>query len=46
MSKTQVKQNKNIAEGFIGSLLAGLSSAVLPEIVNKVLDYFSEPKGS
>jgi hypothetical protein len=41
MSKTQLQYNKSIKGGFIGSLLAGLTSAALPPIVSFIMDKIS-----
>ena len=44
MSTKQVIYNKKIEGGFIGSLLAGIASAIVPPLINKVVESFSHPK--
>ena len=41
MSKTQLAHNKTIEGGFIGSLLAGAASAVLPSLISLISDKIS-----
>jgi hypothetical protein len=38
MSKTQVQLNRQIEGGLLGSLLAGVASAVLPSVASYLLD--------
>jgi hypothetical protein len=38
MSKTQLEHNKQLEDGFIGPLIAGLASAVLPSLASFVMD--------
>jgi hypothetical protein len=38
MSKTQVQHNKQIEGGFLGTLLAGVASAVLPSVASYLWD--------
>lgn len=44
MSKTQVQHNKQIEGGFIGSLLAGVASSVLPSVASYLWDKISGKK--
>ena len=41
LSKTQLEHNKTIKGGFIGSLLAGLASAVAPPLISLIMDKIS-----
>jgi hypothetical protein len=41
LSKTQLEHNKTMEGGFIGSLVAGLASAVLPSLASFVMDKIS-----
>ena len=41
LSKTQLEHNKTIEGGFIGSLIAGAASAVLPNLISLIMDKIS-----
>jgi hypothetical protein len=41
MSKTRLEHNRTIEGGFIGPLVAGLASAVLPSIASFIMDKIS-----
>ena len=41
LSKTQLEHNKTIEGGFIGSLIAGAASAVLPNLIYLIMDKIS-----
>ena len=41
LSKTQLEHNKTIEGGFIGPLVAGIASAVLPSLASFIMDKIS-----